>query len=53
MKWLAFLVFSVAFCSSLIWIDRSERNLTRLQRTTIGVTALAGWILTIVLGWTA
>ena len=53
MKWLVILTFGAAFYGSLIWIDRAERKLTRLQQTTIGVAVLAGWILTIILGWTA
>ena len=53
MKWIAILVFGTAFCCSLVWIDRAERKLTRLQQTTVGVVALAGWLLTVVLGWIA
>jgi len=52
MKWLVLAVFLPAFVSSLMYLDAAERKLTRSQRTTVGIAALAGWALVLLLGST-
>jgi hypothetical protein len=50
MKWLIVVIFGIACVSSVVWYEATERNLSSLQRAAIGVAALAGWALVLVLG---
>jgi hypothetical protein len=50
MKWLVFTAFLVAFGSSLLWFDAEEGKRTPVQRTTLGVIALIGWSIVVVVG---
>jgi hypothetical protein len=50
MKWLVFTAFLVAFGSSLLWFDSDEGKRTPLQKMTLGVIALIGWGIVVVVG---
>jgi hypothetical protein len=50
MKWLVFAIFLAAGFSSVLWFESDERKFTPLQQTALGVIALTGWTLVVVLG---
>jgi len=50
MKVLILAPFAAAIISSIIWYEAAERDLTRAQKVAFGVTALAGWILVLIVG---
>ena len=50
MKVLILVPFAAAIISSIVWCEAAERNLTRAQKATFGVTALVAWILVFVVG---
>jgi hypothetical protein len=50
MKVLVLVPFAAAIISSIVWYEAAERNLTRAQKATFGVTALVAWILVFVVG---
>jgi len=50
MKWLVFTAFLVAFGSSLLWFDSEEGKRTPVQRMALGVIALIGWSIVVVVG---
>jgi hypothetical protein len=50
MKLLILVPFAAAIISSIVWCEAAERNLTRAQKATFGVTALVAWILVFVVG---
>jgi hypothetical protein len=50
MKVLVLAPFAAAIICSIIWYEAAERNLTRMQKTAFGATALAAWILVLVVG---
>lgn len=50
MKWLVLAIFLAAGLSSVLWFESDERKFTSLQQTTLGVVALTGWTLVLVLG---
>ena len=50
MKWLVLGFFFAAGLSSMLWFESNERKYTRSQQTALGVIALTGWTLVVVLG---
>ena len=50
MKVLILAPFAAAIISSIIWYEAAERDLTRTQKVAFGGTALAGWILVLIVG---
>jgi hypothetical protein len=53
MKWLVLAFFAVAFVSSLLWIDSSERRFTPSQQTIVAAVAMTGWAIVLFLGYLA
>jgi hypothetical protein len=52
MKWLVLAAFAPAFVTSLMYLSAGERKLPRSQQMTLGIAALAGWALVLLLGST-
>jgi hypothetical protein len=53
MKWVVLAFFAVAFVSSLLWIDSTERKFNPSQQTIVAAIALTAWGIVLFLGYLA